>query len=233
MKSNKSPFTRPGALPFLQVDVIAPTPSTTPLPPEYNSNDAIAVSINHNNVKVNYNIDYENVQNVCIPRNANNEENSTEDQTHSNSNKPEGTNFIENNKKDKNDIDAPQVLLETSFDQLSKSLEEIPILKTVNTNAERNLDAQDNEANDGECSSIEYSMSNQCPNKFLGVEDSVVRKRELRPSIRSTRSERLSVDHTTFDRRPLRSSFRSSRPERKSLSLSIPYESNKVIIQGP
>ena len=201
------------------------------MPPEYNSNDdAIAVSINHNNVKVNYNIDYENVQNVCIPRNLNSE---TENQTHLKYDEPKGIDYAESNKYNKQGIDAPQVLLETSFDQLSKSLEEIPIPKPVNPNEEKTSDAQDKETNNFESSTTDYLSSNPCPDKLLGVDHPVVRKRELRPSIRSTRSDRLSVDASTFNRGPLRSSLRSSRPDRKSLSLSIPYGSNKVIIQEP
>merc|ERR1712154_719246 len=73
--------------------------------------------------------------------------------------------------------------------------------------------------------------SNQIPSIALGVDDPILKRGELRSSIRSTRSGvaarpgRLSVDQSYFDRGPLRSSLRNSRPDRKSLSLSIPYES--------
>ena len=76
--------------------------------------------------------------------------------------------------------------------------------------------------------------SNQIASLSLEVEDPILKRGELRSSIRSTRSGvasrpgRLSVDQTYFDQAPLRSSLRNSRPDRKSLSLSIPYESTKV-----
>ena len=235
-KSNKMNYMKPGAtaFPFLKVDVIAPTPTATPLPPEENSsNDSINVSINHNNVKVNYNVDYENVQNVCIPRN--NETIESKCQSTSGSNVHKNANNTESIKTSMPDIIAPQVLLETSFDQISKSTEEIP--QATDSSATRYCETTNNR-NDETQRNINFQnisqSSNQIPSIALDVDDPVLKRGELRSSIRSTRSGiatrpgRLSVDQSYFDRGPLRSSLRNSRPDRKSLSLSIPYESTKV-----
>ena len=227
------------ALPFLKVDVIAPTPTATPLPPEVNtSEDSINVSINHNNVKINYNVDYENVRNVCIPRNNSNPENRLLSQTGANGYR--NMNEAENIKSSMPDILAPQVLLETSFDQVSKSTEEIPQAtesftgkNSENFRSRKNHFRGDNNSANQLNSNCSQS-SNQIPSLSLEVENPILKRGELRSSIRSTRSGvasrpgRLSVDQTYFDRAPLRSSLRNSRPDRKSLSLSIPYESTKV-----
>ena len=223
------------ALPFLKVDVIAPTPTATPLPPEENSsNDSVNVSINHNNVKINYNVDYENVRNVCIPRNNSNPEYHLNSSVSSNEYRRNMTD-PENIKSSMPDIIAPQVLLETSFDQISKSTEEIPQL--VESSAKRNSETfttRGNEIEKGKDSKKLSQSSNQIQSLSLEVDDPILKRGELRSSIRSTRSGaaarpgRLSVDQSYFDRGPLRSSLRNSRPDRKSLSLSIPYESTKV-----
>ena len=211
------------ALPFLKVDVIAPTPTATPLPPEENSsNDSINLSINHNNVKVNYNVDYENVRNVCIPRNNSNPE--SQFQSSSGSNEFRKMSHSENIKNSMPDIIAPQVLLETSFDQISKSTEDLPQL------SEPSEPRKDDFTRDKKIS----QSSNQIQALSLDVDNPILKRGELRSSIRSSRSGlaarpgRLSVDQSYFDRGPLRSSLRNSRPDRKSLSLSIPYESTKV-----
>ena len=229
-------YMKPGAnaFPFLKVDVIAPTPTATPLPPEDNSsNDSINVSINHNNVKVNYNVDYENVQNVCIPRNNGPIE--SQSQSSPGSNEYRCINDTENIKRSMPDIIAPQVLLETSFDQISKSTEEIPQeTKSSATKISETPNGRNDEAQQSNDFTNISQSSNQIPSIALGVDDPILKRGELRSSIRSTRSGvaarpgRLSVDQSYFDRGPLRSSLRNSRPDRKSLSLSIPYESTKV-----
>ena len=215
------------ALPFLKVDVIAPTPTATPLPPEENSsNESINVSINHNNVKINYNVDYENVRNVCIPRNNSNPEYHLNSSV--SSNEYRNMTDLENIKSSMPDIIAPQVLLETSFDQISKSTEEIP--QVVESSPKRNSETFTTRSNDiekGNDSKKLSQSSNQIQSLSLEVDDPILKRGELRSSIRSTRSGtaarpgRLSVDQSYFDRGPVRSSLRNSRPDRKSLSLRI------------
>ena len=255
-RSSKNEKTKKNILPFLRVDVIAPTPSATPLPPEYNSVEAIPVSITHNNIRVNYNVEEKDDRDTSPMKSIDDSSIKVGSETNLPSNETDHLHRIEPLANSKTDVSAAQVLLETSFDQYStpngenseanhKDINETATTSDhhIISNQTPKPTAEESEVkyNDNiknESPSMDTSNAHQDTNNFLNVDNPMLRQRELRSSIKSTRSERfrnarserLSVDQSSFHNAPLRSSFRStSRPERKSLSLSIPHESNKVI----
>ena len=215
------------AMPFLRVDVIAPTPCGTPLPPDRNSNDEMALSIDHGNIKIGCNNDDEYNDEKYMPNTRNeapvdssNGSSSTNIETADNDHL--NRDDIEGETKHEEDFTTPKCLLETSFDQSSK-----PTLEDTGKAFKDGMKVTQEYEND------EADFNDKMPSSFLDVDSPISRQRELRSSIRSNRSRsprtRLSVDHSNFQRPPLRSSFKSAtRPDRKSLSLSIPNESTKV-----
>ena len=216
------------AMPFLRVDVIAPTPCGTPLPPDRNSNDEIVLSIDHGNIKIDCNNDDDGHNDEKYMPNTTNEalidssNGSSSTNIETANNDPLNRDDVEGETKHEEDFTTPKCLLETSFDQSSRpTLEDTG--KAINDGLKATEDHEIDEAD----------FNNKMPSSFLDVDSPISRQRELRSSIRSNRSRsprtRLSIDHSNFQRPPLRSSFKSAtRPDRKSLSLSIPNESTKV-----
>ena len=215
------------AMPFLRVDVIAPTPCGTPLPPDRNSNDEMALSIEHGSIKIDCNNDEgdNDEKYMANTRNAaqvDSSDGSSSTNIETANNDPVNRDDGEGETKHNEELITPKCLLETSFDQSSK-----PTVEDTGNVMNDGMKATQDHEND------EADFNNKMPSSFLDVDSPISRQRELRSSIRSNRSRsprtRLSIDHSNFQRPPLRSSFKSAtRPDRKSLSLSIPNESTKV-----
>ena len=214
-------------MPFLRVDVIAPTPCGTPLSPDRNSNDEMALSIDHGNIKMDCNNDEGCNDEKYMPNTRNeapvdSSDGSSSTNFETDNNNPLNRDDVEGETIHAEDFTIPKCLLETSFDQSSK-----PTLEDTGKSMDGEVKATQDLEND------EADLNNKMPSSFLDIDSPISRQRELRSSIRSNRSRsprtRLSVDHSNFQRPPLRSSFKSAtRPDRKSLSLSIPNESTKV-----